>query len=175
MKEIIIILLIGISLSIDAFSFSLTISSLNLFKNKYLFPIFVGIFHFLMPLLGTIINENIVSLIVNNTNFITGIVLILLSISILIDNNKQKKEKYEKISLIGFSLAVSIDSLSVGIGLMGITNKKILASTVFAICSFTFTILGLFLGNKLKNTDSKLLNYLAILILLIIGISYICK
>ena len=53
MKELLILLMIGISLSIDAFSVSTCIGMCNLSLKKTLnTSMLVGLFHFIMPLLG---------------------------------------------------------------------------------------------------------------------------
>ena len=58
MQEIIAILLIGISLSMDTFSLSLSIGSVsNQSRLLKLLPLFVGIFHFFMPIIGNYIGN----------------------------------------------------------------------------------------------------------------------
>ena len=53
MSELLIYFFIGISLSIDAFSIAISLSTTNI-DNKDLIklPLMVGLFHFCMPLLG---------------------------------------------------------------------------------------------------------------------------
>ena len=55
MKEIVSIILIGISLSMDTFSLSLSLGSLTNLKRIKIVPLVVGIFHFFMPLLGNLL------------------------------------------------------------------------------------------------------------------------
>ena len=48
-----LVILLSISLSMDAFSLSLCFGTLNLsYKKIFTFSLIVGIFHFMMPLLG---------------------------------------------------------------------------------------------------------------------------
>ena len=61
MQELVSILLIGISLSMDTFSLCLSLGALNSTKNKlYLLPLMVGVLHFFMPLLGNVIGKSII-------------------------------------------------------------------------------------------------------------------
>ena len=118
--EIISLILIGLSLSMDAFTLSLTYGLLSVPKRRVLLvSLSVGIFHFIMPLLGMQIG-NVINMIVH-TNF--KIILILVLIIILIESIKSLKEETDKeydlnlINIIIFSILVSFDSFSVGIGL----------------------------------------------------------
>ena len=62
MQELLSIILIGVSLSMDTFSLSLSMGSL-IRNNKYLkfFPFIVGIFHFFMPIIGNKIGISIMN------------------------------------------------------------------------------------------------------------------
>ena len=60
MKELLILLIIGVCLSIDAFSVSTVIGMYDLSIKKTLkASITVGIFHFVMPLLAVILSNEI--------------------------------------------------------------------------------------------------------------------
>ena len=74
-----------------------------------------------------------------------------------------------------FGLSVSIDSLTVGIGLKAITNNYLLSSTIFSICSFMFTYLGLILGNIIENRVGSYSKLLGGIILIIIAIIMFIK
>ena len=174
--SIIIILTIALSLSMDAFSLSLAYGTLNLEKkdiNKI--SIIVGIYHFIMPLLGLTTGKILIELIQINPNMIVTIVLSFIGIEMIIDSFK--KEEAVKImsqkELLLFGLAVSIDSFSVGIGLEAITKKYLLSVLTFSISSFTFTYVGLMIGKKINNIIGHISTLIGGLILIIIGITYI--
>ena len=60
MKELLILLIIGVCLSIDAFSVSTVIGMYDLSIKKTLkASITVGIFHFVMPLIAVILSNEI--------------------------------------------------------------------------------------------------------------------
>ena len=172
------VLLIAVSLSMDAFSLSLLYGTEGINKkDKVMLSTIVGIYHFIMPLIGLSIGTFITTKIIINTNKLVGIILSLISTEMIISSFKKGEEKFMK-SIPGyllFGLSVSIDSLTTGIGLTAITNSYILSSLIFSITSFIFTLLGLNLGNILNQKYGKLSTLLGGTILLILGILYIFK
>ena len=112
MSSFFTILLIGISLSMDAFSLALIygIQRMNQ-KQKILLSLIVGIYHFIMPLIGltfgTILdNINIISI-----NLVATLILMYIGIDLILSKSKEE-DKFEisKIAFIIFGLSVSIDS-----------------------------------------------------------------
>ena len=176
--KLITILLIAISLSMDAFSLSLLYGTEGVKKNqKIILSIMVGIYHFIMPLIGLSIGLFITNKIIFNTNILVGIILSLIAIEMVISSFKQKEEKF-LISIPGFllfGLSVSIDSLTTGIGLPAITSQFFLTALIFSVTSFLFTFLGLNLGNYLNKKYGRISTILGGIILLILGIIYILK
>ena len=174
--QLITIIIIAVSLSMDAFSLSLAYGTLNLEK-KYIQQLstIVGIYHFFMPLIGLTIGKIILNLIKINPDIIVCIVLSFIGLEMLIDSFK--KEEQVKImtikELILFGLAVSIDSFSVGIGLKALTDNYILCVSIFSLSSFIFTYMGLILGKKINNLIGKISTIIGGIILITIGIIYI--
>lgn len=174
--NIITLIIIAVSLSMDAFSLSLAYGTLNLEKTyiKKLSTI-VGIYHFFMPLLGLTIGNIILKIVPINTNIIVCIVLTFIGIEMIIETFKKEEEiKIMDINeLLLFGLAVSLDSFSVGIGLKAITNNYIICVSIFSLSSFIFTYIGLVLGKKINNLIGKISTLIGGLTLIIIGIIYI--
>ena len=167
------ILLIGISLSMDAFSLSLVYGIIGMnHKQKIILSLIVSIYHFIMPLIGLSFGSFIDNISFINLDIIASIILIYIGIDLIISN--LKKEEKLNISLIGFfmfGLSVSIDSLTVGIGLKAITNHYLLSSIVFSLSSLTFTYIGLVLGNvigKKIGTYSKIAGGIILIVIAII-------
>ena len=126
--KIITIILIAVSLSMDAFSLSLIYGTQGITKkHKIILSLIVGAYHFIMPLLGVTIGKIITSKIIINTNLIVGIILILISIEMIISSLKKEEKSFLLTipSYLIFGLSVSIDSLTTGIGLSLITNKYV--------------------------------------------------
>lgn len=154
------LVLIGISLSIDAFSLALSLGLSNKFKNKVLnYSLEVGIFHFFMPMLGQLLKFLVNKIIYIPSKEIFTIVLIFLIIGIIIDKNHSKN----MINPFLFASSVSIDSFVIGFSL----NIKylLIGSIIFSLVSFTITFIGFKLAGKIKDKVGKNTKVISILIL----------
>lgn len=147
------IILIGISLSMDAFSLSLVYGMIGLnTKQKTFLSMIVGIYHFIMPLIGIQFGTLITKIDIISIDLIAAIILAYIGIDLIISNhNEKEKLSVSKLGFVIFGLSVSIDSLSIGIGLKAITNLYLTSAIIFSIFSATFTYLGLILGNIIGN------------------------
>lgn len=172
------IFLIAISLSMDAFSLALIYGTQGIKKNhKILLSVIVGIYHFIMPLLGVIIGNIVALKILIKPSLLVGIILSLIAIEMIVSSFKEEDKKF-LLTVPGyllFGLSVSIDSLTTGIGLSIITQKYLYSSLIFSITSLLFTYLGLCLGNKLNEKYGKISTIFGGLILLILGLVYIFR
>lgn len=171
MSSFFTILLIGISLSMDAFSLSLIYGIIGIKpKEKILLSLIVGIYHFIMPLIGLSFGSLINSISFINLHIIAAIILLYIGVDLIISNFKE--EELPNISILGFilfGLSVSIDSLTVGIGLKAITNNYLLSSLVFSISSLIFTYIGLLLGNIIGKRIGNYAKTLGGIVLIIIA------
>ena len=174
--NIILVFLIAISLSMDAFSLSLAYGTISLSKNDIkLLSVIVGAYHFFMPILGMLIGNFILNVLKINDNLLVFVIFLFIGISMIIESFK-KGEKVKKLKItemILFGLAVSIDSFSIGIGLNAISNNFLICSIIFSITSFVFTYIGLVLGNKLNQLIGKVATFIGGITLIILGIIYI--
>ncbi|MDD2434662.1 MAG: manganese efflux pump [Bacilli bacterium] len=169
------IVLIAVSLSMDAFSLSLAYGTLNIDKkNIIILTIMIGIFHLFMPFLGLFLGNKILKWIPIEPDIIVFIILTFIGIEMIIDSKKHRSfKKMNFFQLVLFSLAVSIDSFSVGIGLNLITFNYLSATLVFSFTSGMFTYLGLILGNKINYIMGSMATIMGGLILIIIGLFYL--
>lgn len=178
MKELLILLIIGICLSIDAFSISTVIGMYNLsLKRTFISSLSVGIFHFIMPLIGVVISYQIKKYLLIETDLILGIILLLLSLQMFIEYKKpsNKQISLNKFGIIIFAFGVSLDSFSIGLGLKAITDNLLLSSTVFSITSFSFTFLGFTIGKYINKLLKKYSYLIGSLFLFIMGLVFLCK
>ena len=174
--SIIIVLLIAVSLSMDAFSLSLAYGTLNIEKEKrILISIVVGIYHFIMPLLGMLVGYKIINLLPIKPESAVFFILSIIGIQMIIETFKEEKSisilKFSEILLFGF--AVSLDSFSVGIGLNTIYENPLISAIVFSITSLIFTYLGLFFGKKINESIGKISTLLGGIGLIVIGFIYL--
>lgn len=150
--------LIGISLSMDAFSLALLYGTYGLSKkDELMLSTIVGLFHFFMPLIGLFFGNVVFHYLMVDSNFVVGIIFGLLGIEMFISSFRSEEVKI----LIGFvpfllfGLSVSIDSLTTGIGLSSISDNYLMVSSIFMFFSAFFTYLGLKLGGFLSDKFGK--------------------
>ncbi len=170
------LIIIAIGLSMDAFSLAIIYGTLNLSNRiKNFLSLTVGIFHFVMPIIGSLIGNFVVNNIISNPDTLVAIIFAILSIEMLLnikdlDNVKKSFKSFLDAFLFGFS--VSIDSFSVGIALGTHKQNIILAGMIFSLASFIFTFLGLHIGNFLTSKFGKIANIIGSILLFILALSY---
>lgn len=168
-----IILIIAISLSMDAFSLSLAYGTLNLTARDIKeLSIVVGVYHFVMPILGMLLGSLILKILPISTNLVVFIVLFFIGCQMIVESCKGQEQvkKMSRIEILLFGLAVSIDSFSVGIGLKSMTNHYVLCACIFSISSFFFTFLGLHLGKKAEQKIGNIATLIGGIILIVLGL-----
>lgn len=173
--EILVVVVIAISLSMDAFSLALAYGTLGLNKNDInLLSIIVGVYHFFMPLIGMYIGSWILKIIPIEPSLIVLIVLSVIGIQMLISSSSNEKEikMINFVEILSFGLAVSLDSFSVGLGLKTIYSNPIVCSIIFMSFSMLFTYIGLKLGKKINDKLGKISTKIGGLLLIVIGIIY---
>ncbi len=174
--QLLTIILVSISLSMDAFSLAICYGTLNLKNDKIILLSFiVGIYHFIMPQLGMLLGHLIKTFIFIKIKYIVFIIFFLLGLEILFFS-KEENKTILLISLSGFLIfgfMVSIDSFSAGIGLNLISDKKLFCSFIFFFFSFLFTFLGLKIGKYLNKIYKDLALSFGGLMLIILSLFYL--
>lgn len=169
-------IIVGISLSMDAFSLALIYGMQNISKkDKITLSLIVGLYHFFMPLIGLKIGSLITDIFLFNLNILVSIIFFLIGIEMIISSLKETKDKI-MLNIVGFlifGLSVSIDSLTTGIGLNIINNNYLQVALTFALISSLFTYLGLTLGYKLNEKVGKYSTTFGGIVLIILGIHYL--
>lgn len=174
--QIVLLIIIAVSLSMDAFSLSLAYGTLNLYKKDiFTLSTIVGIYHFFMPLVGLIIGSTILKFIKIDPDIIVFIVLTFIGIEMIFESFKKenKVKQMHLLEMIIFGFAVSIDSFSVGIGLKVMHISPLICSFIFSIFSFLFTYIGLLFGKKISSIIGKVATLLGGITLIVIGIMYL--
>lgn len=171
-----LLIITAVSLSMDAFSLSLLYGTLCMKKeDKFILSFVVGIFHFLMPLLGRLFGSFLFNFIDINFDLIVCTILSFIGFQMVLSSFSEKDDihlmKFSEFLL--FAFAVSIDSFSVGITFTKMSYSIITSSFVFSFFSFVFTLIGLLIGNKIEKLVGKLSTIIGGIILIIIGISFI--
>lgn len=168
-------LLVGVSLSMDAFSLALVYGMQGMNKkSEIILSIIVGIYHFIMPLIGLFFGNLIFNYFMFNVNLLVGIIFSIIGIEMIV-SGVRKEEVKVLLSLVGFlffGLSVSIDSLTTGIGLRAINNNYLEVASIFMITSGIFTYIGLKFGNKLSDKFGRYATIIGGLMLIFLAIYY---
>jgi putative Mn2+ efflux pump MntP len=155
----------------DAFSLALSIGTMGFsLKNAFLLSFCTGIFHFFMPIFGSILGATFINHFHINTAFLSGIIFTYIALCML----KEFKEDDEKpfvmnlTSTLIFALGVSLDSFGVGFVLQG--ANRLISPLIFSGFSFSFTFLGLELGKALNKIIGRISILLGALIMIILAL-----
>lgn len=152
------IILIAVSLSMDAFalSFSYGISKVYI-KKIILTAIVVGTFHFIMPLLGNFVGIPLFKYTLIKPKIILFLVFLILSIDMFIHYFEDEVilRKLNVVGIILFAISVSLDSFTVGLGINYIYDNIYFAASIFAFISAFFTFLGFLSGKTLSKRIGK--------------------
>ncbi len=173
--NIILIFLIAVSLSMDAFSLSIAYGTMSLTKREInTLSIIVGLYHFIMPIFGMLIGNFVLNILNINNDVIILIIFSLIGINMIFEafKNEEKIKRMKLLEMLSFGFAVSLDSFSIGIGLHNLTSNVVLSSLVFSLTSMSFTYVGLIFGKKLNQYFGKYATILGGILLIIIGIIY---
>jgi putative Mn2+ efflux pump MntP len=145
-------------------------------EEKIILSLIVGIYHFIMPLIGLYFGTLIDEISFINLHIISSIILLYIGIDLIISNYKE--ENNLTVSILGFimfGLSVSIDSLTIGIGLKAITNDYLISSLIFSTSSLIFTYIGLLFGNIIGNKIGAYAKTIGGIVLIIIAIIMFIK
>ena len=173
--QLIPVILIAVSLSMDAFSLSLLYGTLKMDRITNLkLSIIVGIYHFFMPLLGNVVGYTIINVLPIKPNFIVFMILFFIGIEMIIESFKENNniKILDIIGMLLFGFAVSLDSFTTGLGLDIIYKNKLVSIILFSVFSFLFTYLGLNMGEYINKKIGKLSTFIGGLTLIIISIFY---
>ncbi len=172
------IILIGIGLSMDAFSLSLIYGIRGINRREgYLLAVIVGLFHFFMPLLGLLFGRVVFSCYEFNFSVLASIIFGLIGIDMIISGirNRDVDLVSSFIGYIMFGFSVSIDSFTTGIGIYSFGVNYLIVSFVFMLCSGFFTYFGVRFGNILGRKIGKYSNCFGGVIFLLICIYYFVR
>jgi len=88
----------------DTFSLSLGVGMFNVSRKKALeLSLIVGVMHFLQPLLGMILGEQLIKTFELKCDILLGIILIFIAVEMIIDIIKHEEEKFN-LSILGMFL-----------------------------------------------------------------------
>lgn len=158
------VILIGISLSMDAFAVSVTdgmcYGDLNKRKAVIISATF-GIFQAAMPLCGYLLGSLFSEYIDAFDHFVAFGLLLIIGGKMMLDGIKELRSDEEEVSIKKFSypevalqgVATSIDALAVGLSMLameGINNVNIFGYVaIIGVITFCLSIVGIIIGTRI--------------------------
>lgn len=170
--NIIEIVLIGLSLSMDAFTISICkgIKNANI-KDGLITISFFSIFQFIMPILGFYLGNILSDKMIEFHSYFSSVLLIIIGVMML------KEEKINDVSstlnykeLLLLSIATSIDAFVIGISFSFMNSNIILSSFIIGIITFIICAIGYYLGNLLNKKAHQYSKIIGGITLIILGI-----
>ncbi len=170
------IIILAFVLSIDAFIVSFSYGLVfkeDKVKNSLNLALFTGGFQALMPVLGYFLTNSIKSYIISYASLIVFLIFTYLGIRFIIEAFQKEKEQTLCLSLkclLLIGIATSIDAFSAGITLSLFGNRILKPVLLIGVVTFVDSILGFFIGNKIKHLPTKWIEILAGVLLILLGV-----
>lgn len=150
--QIATLLLIAIALGMDAFSVGLSLGIRGLvLRQAYVIGLTIGLFHFVMPLVGIGIGRVLSTVMGTIAVSVGGVLLCALGVNMVWSGLRgtpahvsYHKTSYWSIILLAFS--VSVDSLSTGLSLGLFSTNTVLAASMLGIGGGVMAGIGLAIG-----------------------------
>ena len=179
------ILLIGLSLSMDAFAVSvtngLTLKSFRI-RHALWMGLYFGGFQFLMPLLGCLLGSTVSHYIMRFGPYISFLLLGFIGGKMLIEGIRPGGEadagmaELAHKSLLASAVATSIDALAVGVSFAFQEDLKLLPSCLLIGCTtFVISVGGALLGSRIPGVSGKKAGIVGGLVLIGIGLKILIQ
>ena len=150
------LILIAVSLSLDAFSVSICngmVMELNVKRRLFIAGTF-GAMQGIMPLIGYFVGSLFVDYIKPYDGILSFALLLIIGLKMIIDAVKSRKEncsiaKFSIPTVLVQGIATSIDAIAVGVSLLTMNILVWISVSVIAAVTFLLTLLALLFGEKL--------------------------
>ncbi len=171
------ILLIALSLAMDAFSVSVThgltskaFKPVNTLKLGFSF----GAFQAIMPILGWLTGVSLIDLISGFDHWIAFGLLSFIGARMIYESTKKESEKLISSLTLGvlltLSVATSIDALAVGLSLSFLRVPILVPAAIIGVITFALSVLGVYLGSRFGHLLGNKVEIVGGVILIVIGI-----
>ena len=174
------LILLAIGLSMDVFSVACIVGfGLRGIKREQVLKIAssFGVFHVIMPILGWFAGAAFIDLISGYDHWVAFFLLAFVGGRMFYNSIKNSKEDepdtnkiLENPSLLLFSLAVSIDSIAIGLSFSLERVPILYPAVVIGFTAFVFTFLGIIIGSRVGTKAGRWAELIGGTILIIIGI-----
>lgn len=172
------ILLIGVSLSCDAFAVSfskgMSIKDIRVY-HALIVGAYFGTFQGLMPFLGYLLSNGLSIYLVRFSHLIGFIILFLIGINMFKEDVESQNSELNFKTMIPLSIGTSIDALAIGLTLPFMVSSVTLPCFIIGITTFTLSSLGVIFANKIKDKIKASPQKLGGLILIFISLKMLIE
>ena len=179
------ILLIGISLSMDAFAISvangLTLKNFHI-RHALWMALYFGGFQFLMPLIGYFLGSTVSHYVDRFGPYISFALLAFIGGKMLLDAVRGGDEEDAGLetlthkALLAAAVATSIDALAVGVSFAFLEDVQLLPSCILIGCTtFVISFGGAMLGSRIPGVSGKRAGIVGGLVLIGIGLKILIQ
>ena len=171
------LLLLSLSLAMDAFSIS-TVVGFSIGANENMLTLKLassfGVFHIFMPVIGWLLGFTIIDLVSGYDHWIAFFLLLFVGARMIVEAKKNEDTvNINRVlgfrNLILFSVAVSLDSMAVGLSFFLENIRILVPSLVIGFVTFIISATGFKIGGKVSQKFGRNTQIIGGVILLIIG------
>lgn len=177
--EVLTLLMIGLALSMDAFSLGLGLGAQGLrWRDVARLTVAIAALHVLFPLLSIWVGEWLRTVFGTVTQEVAALIMMLLGSRMAIaavtagDLQRQVPIQAGWWQILVFASGVSVDALSIGLSLGTSDVPAFLASGLFGLQSGLFALIGLSLGKKVNQTLGTYGQIMGGAVLVILGLRF---
>ncbi|MBD3169418.1 MAG: manganese efflux pump [candidate division Zixibacteria bacterium] len=176
--DTIVILGIAVGLGMDAFAVAIVVGCrLERLHPRQIFRLsfHFGLFQFLMPVIGWFAGKQVAGYIHEYDHWVAFGLLFIIGGKMIYEsfdsdiNLRVTSDPTRKWSLVGLSVATSIDALAVGISYAMLNVKILYPSILIGIVAALMTLAGMFMGRVLSVGFGKKMEIIGGLVLIAIG------
>ena len=179
---IIEILLISISLAMDAFAVSIckgvSMKKMN-WKKAIVIGLYFGGFQMLMPIIGYMLGKGFENVVANIDHWIAFILLAGIGANMIkeafSDESDKVNDNIDVKTMILLAIATSIDALAVGITFAFLKVNLILAISLIGIVAFALSVIGTKIGNRFGDKYGNKACLVGGVILILMGIKILIE
>ncbi len=177
------ILLIGVSLSMDAFAVAVTNGlTLKNFKLSHALwmGLYFGFFQFLMPLVGCLLGSTVSGYVSAVGPYISFALLAFIGGKMLLDSLRGGEDAagmltLSHLRLLTMAVATSIDALAVGVSFAFMDVRLLPACALIGCTTFVISLAGAFLGRAIPNVSGRRAGIAGGLVLIGIGVKLLLE
>ncbi len=175
------IIIIAVSLAVDAFAvsvcFGLSLNKINI-KKGVIVGTYFGIFQAIMPFFGYLFGNLFKDMIINYDHWIIFVLLNIIGLNMIIESFNKENTSIDDTSfknMLMYSLATSIDALSVGITFSFLKVNIITSCILIGIITYMLSFIGVIIGSKFGTKYDKISTIIGGLFLIILGIKILLE